>query len=65
MKKVADNDFRPNKEAPTSSVSFRIEAETKDKLQVICEREGVSMSNLIKRLIRECVNGERSVVVRG
>ena len=60
MKKVVDNDFRPNKEAPTSSVSFRIEAETKDKLQRISEGEGVSMSKLIKSIIREYVYGEIS-----
>jgi len=39
----------------TSSISFRIEKDTNDKLIDLCIREGVSKSALIKRLIRQYV----------
>ncbi len=53
--KVRDNDRRNPSGVMTSSISFRIEQDTNEKLQDICIREGISKSALIKRLIRQYV----------
>lgn len=53
--KVVDYDPRQAGRTLSASISVRIEAETNDKLQEICFREGISKSALIKRLIRAYV----------
>lgn len=53
--KVRDNDRMPDGKTLSCSIGFRIEADTNEKLQDICIREGISKSALIKRLIRQYV----------
>lgn len=53
--KVRDNDRRQDGKPLSCSIGFRIEADTNEKLEDICFREGISKSALIKRLIRQYV----------
>lgn len=53
--RVRDNDRVPEGKPLSCSIGFRIEADTNEKLQDICIREGISKSALIKRLIRQYV----------
>lgn len=53
--KVADKDIKIPGVLATKTIGFRIEAETADKLEEICYRDGIGKSALIKRLIRQYV----------
>ncbi len=53
--KVRANERRQDGDTPACSIGCRIEADTNEKLEAICFREGISKSALIRRLIRQFV----------
>lgn len=55
MKRLLDSDRRNPAGTEICIIGFRIEAETAKKLDKICEREGITKSTMVRRLVRKFV----------